>query len=86
MNCQNLLELGLNHNRIKYIDVFEKVNFPKLEKLDLKGNEIIDLKVLEKVEFKGLKKLDLSKNREKIDENNPTIIKLKDKNNLDIYC
>ena len=86
MKCQNLLELGLNHNRIKYIDVFEKVNFPKLEKLDLKGNEIIDLKVLEKVEFKGLKKLDLSKNREKIDENNPTIIKLKDKNNLDIYC
>ena len=86
MKCQNLLELGLNHNRIRSIDVFEKVYFPKLEKLDLKGNEIIDLKILEKVEFKNLKKLDLSKNREKIDENNPTIIKLKNKNNLDIFC
>ena len=76
----------MNHNRIRSIDVFEKVYFPKLEKLDLKGNEIIDLKILEKVEFKNLKKLDLSKNREKIDENNPTIIKLKNKNNLDIFC
>ena len=83
MKCQNLLELGLNHNRINSIDVFEKVDFPKLEKLDLKGNEIKDIKVLEKMEFKNLKKLDLSKNRETIDDNNPTIIKLKDKIDLD---
>jgi V8-like Glu-specific endopeptidase len=62
IECNNLKALGLINNNISDINVFENVNFVKLEDLGLGNNKIIDINILSNVNFKNLKKLALNNN------------------------
>ena len=63
LKFKELKELDLKYNKIRDINILEKVNLKKLEKLNLYHNKILDINILEKIKLKELKELNLSDNK-----------------------